>query len=666
MFETGRLKVELQNAGPALLSGLRLWASVCLAMYVAFWLELDEPSWAGTAAAIVFQTTLGASLRKSWFRLVGTVVGGIAIVILTACFPQDRVLFFLSLALWGGLCAFVSTVLRNFAAYAAALAGYTAAIIASDQLGAVGGLDGDVFLLAVTRVTEIGIGILSAGVVLAGTDTGRARQRLTTLVAALAAGITTNFYETLQTTGPSLQDTRPCRRDFLRRVIALDPIVDHAVGESSEIRYHSLVLLQAIDGLLDTLSGWRAIANHLVLLPHDQAQAEAAIVARNLPTKLVSLLDQQDLSCWLVDPAGLRRTCEAGIHKMIVLDVKTPSLRLLADKAAEALAGLVDALNGLAMLAGDPAMPATASCSHLHVPDWLPALVNAVRTVLTILVATAFWIITAWSSGAEAITFAAISSILFAARADGAYVNARGFVTGICIAAVAAAVTSFSVLPNLETFGGFCLAIGLWLVPACAVAIRWPSISFNYMASYFVPLLAPTNQMSFDTVQFYNDALAIISGAGAAALFFCIIPPLSPAFRVRRLLALTLADLRRLAQEQAFHDWAGHVHSRISAMPAEAMPLQRSHLLAALSLGIEILRLSSISSLFNINASFTAALTALARGKSTIAVAELRSLDEQFAIHGYNPEALRARGSIIVISEVLNAHAAYFDGGRET
>jgi uncharacterized membrane protein YccC len=32
--------------------------------------------------------------------------------------------------------------LRNFASYAAAIAGYTAAIIASDQLGAVGDLNG--------------------------------------------------------------------------------------------------------------------------------------------------------------------------------------------------------------------------------------------------------------------------------------------------------------------------------------------------------------------------------------------------------------------------------------------------------------------------------------------------------------------------------------------
>jgi hypothetical protein len=57
-------------AGPPLLFGLRIWASVCLALYVAFWLELDNAYWAGTSAAIVCQPHLGASLRKGWFRMI--------------------------------------------------------------------------------------------------------------------------------------------------------------------------------------------------------------------------------------------------------------------------------------------------------------------------------------------------------------------------------------------------------------------------------------------------------------------------------------------------------------------------------------------------------------------------------------------------------------------
>src|SRR5208282_4115022 len=61
----------IRSVGPPLIFGLRLWASVCLALYVAFWLELDNPFWAGTSAAIVCQPQLGASLRKGWYRMIG-------------------------------------------------------------------------------------------------------------------------------------------------------------------------------------------------------------------------------------------------------------------------------------------------------------------------------------------------------------------------------------------------------------------------------------------------------------------------------------------------------------------------------------------------------------------------------------------------------------------
>src|SRR5271168_4941550 len=130
IFPAPALGSWLRAAVPALLYGVRLWAAVCLAMFVAFWLELDNAYWAGTSAAIVCQPVLGASLRKGWFRMIGTLIGAVAAVVLTACFPQNRVEFLIGLAVWGAACAFVATMLRNFASYAAALAGFTAAIVA--------------------------------------------------------------------------------------------------------------------------------------------------------------------------------------------------------------------------------------------------------------------------------------------------------------------------------------------------------------------------------------------------------------------------------------------------------------------------------------------------------------------------------------------------------
>src|SRR3954465_10255583 len=101
----GALFGDASRATPPLLFGLRLWASVCLALYVTFWLQLDNGFWAGTSAAVVCQPHLGASLRKGWYRMIGTIVGAVAIVVLTACFPQQRAPFLVGLALWGAAAA---------------------------------------------------------------------------------------------------------------------------------------------------------------------------------------------------------------------------------------------------------------------------------------------------------------------------------------------------------------------------------------------------------------------------------------------------------------------------------------------------------------------------------------------------------------------------------
>jgi uncharacterized membrane protein YccC len=219
---------------------------VCLALFIAIWLELDSPYWAGGTAAIVCQPQLGASLRKGWFRIIGTIVGAVVIVVLTACFPQDRVGYLGSLALFCGLCAFATTVLRNFASYAAALAGTTAAIIASANLGATGGASPDVFLVAINRASEIGIGIVCAGVVLAGTDLGGARRRLAAAFADLAAETAGRFIRALA--GPQTPNTQSERRELLRRIIALEPVVDQTLGESSHVRFHALTLETAVHG----------------------------------------------------------------------------------------------------------------------------------------------------------------------------------------------------------------------------------------------------------------------------------------------------------------------------------------------------------------------------------------------------------------------------------
>lgn len=667
----------LRSAGPPLLFGLRLWASVCLALYVAFALELDKAFWAGTTAAIVCQPQLGASLRKGWFRMIGNIVAAVVIVALTACFPQDRIAFLGLLALWCGVCAFVSTLLRNFASYAAALSGYTTAIIASELLGATGGGSPDVFILAVTRASEVCLGIVCAGIVLAGTDLGGARRRLVPLLAGLAAEISSRFTDMLAHAGPpGLPDTQPLRRGLARRAIALDPAVDRTIGESSDLRYHAQTLQTAVYSLFAALDAWRAVAAHLSRLPGGTARQYAESILRSLPPELRSAPEAVASTRWSADPIGLLRNCDGAMRTLLALPTRTPSLRLLADQTATLLAGIVDVLAGLALLvdASDRPLPGRRKVRP-RVPDWLPALLNAGRAFVTIGAAALFWVVTAWPNGASAIAFAAIVLLLVSPKGDQAPAGAIQFMVGPTLGMLLAGIADFAVLPALNTFPAFCLALGLFLVPmGVGLSYDRPAfvLVFTGMPVFFMALLAPANQMTYDTGQYYNSALAVFAGCAAAAVSFRLIPPLSPALRTRRLLALTLRDLRRLATDPASRtsdDWEGLLYSRLVAMPDKAEPLQRAQMLAALAVGRAIIHLSPMASRLAVTAELDAALVAVAAGDGTGARASLAELDRQLAAHpGADPVdalAVQARAQLLVLSEALAEHAVFFGSGAD-
>jgi uncharacterized membrane protein YccC len=323
--------------------------------------------------------------------------------------------------------------------------------------------------------------------------------------------------------------------------------------------------------------------------------------------------------------------------------------------------------NGLALLVEDTARPVPwGSKVRLRVPDWLPALVNAGRAFVVICAAELFWIVTEWPNGAQAITFAAIVAILLAPRADQAYAAAKGFMIGTSLTAVFAAIVAFAVLPNSETFVAFSLAIGLVLVPAGAgMAQPWQTVMFMAMAANFVPILQPANQQTYDTVQFYNTASAIVIGVGMAICSFRLIPPLSPAFRTRRLLALTLRDLRRLARSRIWQtpdDWEGRMYGRLSAVPDAAGPLPGARILAALFVGTGIIQLRRVASAMDLRSELYVALEALRRGNIALTTAHLDRLDGALAA---SPGAatLRARARVLAMSEVLTQHAAYFGAG---
>jgi uncharacterized membrane protein YccC len=186
----------------------------------------------------------------------------------------------------------------------------------------------------------------------------------------------------------------------------------------------------------------------------------------------------------------------------------------------------------------------------------------------------------------------------------------------------------------------------------------------------FMPLLSPTNEMSYDTTQFYNTALAIVVGCSVAPLAFRLMPPLSSALRAKRLLALSLYDLRRLAivpVPWAPEDWEVRMYGRLAALPDQAEPIQRARLLAGLSVGTEFIELRRVASRLGVAEKLDAALRSFAAGDGTVAASRLREIDQQLtSVSSASAEAavaIQARGRLLIVVEALVEHAPYFDAG---
>jgi uncharacterized membrane protein YccC len=447
-------------------------------------------------------------------------------------------------------------------------------------------------------------------------------------------------------------------------------MIDVAVGEPSTIRYHSAVLLDAIDGLFSSLAAWRSVAARFIRIPPEVASEEANAVLSSIPEEIRSALPSGQATFWIADPIALRRRCEAAIRTLITMPASTPSLRLLADQAANVLVGFVAVLKATALLVGDPVRPRSRRRGFkICIPDWLPSLVSAGRAFLAIGAAELFWVLTAWPDGGSAIVFVAIAVLLLSPRADLAYADAIAFMLGTAAAIPIAAAIKFALLPGLESFPSLCIALAAFLIPVGAAIAATQQHPFLVICPIiFVTVLQPTNEISYDTAQFYNSALGIFVGFAAAPLSFLLMPPLSPSFRTKRLLNLTMRDLRRLAMNRlsaSADDWQRHTFSRLAALPEQAEPLKRAQLLAAEFVGTEMIHLGHETADLDLPLQFAAALKALVEGDSGAAIAQLTQLDRRLASTEQidSQLAARARGRILAICDALTDYRAYFDTG---
>jgi uncharacterized membrane protein YccC len=186
----------------------------------------------------------------------------------------------------------------------------------------------------------------------------------------------------------------------------------------------------------------------------------------SIPEEIRSALPAGQATFWLADPIALRRRCQAAVRTLIAMPASTASLRLLADQTANVLMGFAAVLEATALLVADPVRPRSRRRGFkIYVSDWLPSLVSAGRAFVAIGAAELFWVLTAWPDGGSAIVFVAFAVLLLSPRAELAYADAIAFMLGTTAVIPIAAAIKFALLPGLESFPAFCIALAAFLIP---------------------------------------------------------------------------------------------------------------------------------------------------------------------------------------------------------
>ena len=135
---------------------LKTFAAAMLALAIALWLDLPRPYWAMATVYITSQPFAGATSSKAFYRVLGTVLGASVTVAMVPNLVNAPELLCLSIALWVGLCLYLSLLDVTPRSYVFMLAGYTVAFIGFPVVSD----PARIFDMALARVEEISLGIV--------------------------------------------------------------------------------------------------------------------------------------------------------------------------------------------------------------------------------------------------------------------------------------------------------------------------------------------------------------------------------------------------------------------------------------------------------------------------------------------------------------------------
>lgn len=578
---------------------LRTVSAGLIALLAAYALKLDHPQWAMMTVFIVAQPVAGMVLAKGFYRLLGTLAGGLAAIGITTVFGTNPWVLVTVLAVWIGICTFVSSLLRNPEAYGAALAGYTAMIIGLPAFGQ----PHLVVDLAVARCAEIVLGIVCAGVtsrlILPKLASDAIISRLKRCILDLATYAAGAF------SGGDTATLSALHRKLVADTQTLGEMRAYARLEAPSFAPRAHPVRRTIGQLLSALSAARALHSHAApknaaLIP---VRSELQALVGDLAAKPGAL---DDTAPWVEQldaiSAKARQLPDASIDQG---DDRVGTITRLTI-AADFAEALKQVLRGLDALRAPVTRTGRASRQPALVVhrDYPGASRNAVRAALATLLVAAFWLTTKWSEAAGTVILVAVVSSLFAARPDPVQVS-WGFFKGTLLALPFAFLVGQIALPALPGFGWFVLFVVPILVPtALGMANpRYVGVATAF-AINFLAFLSPHQAMTYDPGPFFAGSASVLVGILLAIGVFIVVLPADPWLAANRIVRAMREDLARLClhervpRRSAFESLAYDRVNQLMPLVQNAGREGEAVLgggVAAVTVGLEILRLRGTS-----------------------------------------------------------------------
>jgi uncharacterized membrane protein YccC len=495
----------------ALTFAVKTFAAALLALYIAFWADLDDPRWSFLTVFVVSQPDSGLVLAKSFYRILGTIAGVLVTIALVFALAQYGELFVTAVAVWMCLCNFAARAVRNFASYGFQLAGYTVAIVAIPAALEPSGA----YPLVVARCTEIVLGIICAALVSRLILVRELSPKLLERVRALTRRAD-RFATVLLEPHANRELVAAEPTELVKSYLDVQGMQRSAYFESADARVLDQLLRRLTQVAVELCAMAEAAASHRIdSLPHPEAN-----------TSLGNGISHTNESS----------TGDGAIVSALVRAADERDLGLARSRLRESMA---------AFDRGEELPHPNLACGLWSDP--VPAVLTGIRSALAVGITSAFWFATAWPNGPVAVIVAAVVCSLVASMEQPAKISIALAAT-VLIAAVPVFATEFYLMPLAVDFPSLAVALAPLLL-TCGFIMGQPQIGPLGLLSavYFAFASNIDNVMSYDAVAFLNSSFAILVGIAVAVVLFATFFPETPAFALRRFHRQVLVHLGYLA-----------------------------------------------------------------------------------------------------------------------